>query len=95
MSRRRARGPAGDRREVDVLGASREVLRHHAVDHGRRCPSSRPVVMCCEHGSTTLVACSRCHEQVYLMLAPDTCCSHAEEVRQRQRPSGLWTEVTL
>lgn len=76
-----------------MIGASEEVLRHHAVEHGRRCPSSRPVEMRCEHGSTILIACSRCREQVYLVVAPDTCCSHAAEVRQGQRPSGLWTEV--
>jgi hypothetical protein len=87
------RRPAGNRtaRTVNAtdaivpptVGASAEVLRHHAKRHERRCPSARANIGPCPCGPTHVIACDRCGAAVFVAVAPGTWCMHAEAVSPR------------
>lgn len=70
------------------LGASEEVLRHHAEQHG--CPEddSPPREVMCPCGTTVAIVCASCGDPVFICVKPGTWCQHATAASGDERPSG-------
>jgi hypothetical protein len=83
----------GSDRVMTAIGASREVIEHHARLHDRTCPNGDAVVLMCEHRRTVVFVCTECLQTVFGVFAPGDPCHHAAEVRDGRAPSGVWTEV--
>lgn len=61
------------------IGASEEVIRHHASEHP--CPPGVPAdERVCPCGSTVAICCGRCEEPVFVAVQPGSWCEHAEEL---------------
>ncbi len=65
-----------------VIGASREILNHHAALHWRACPASASTplhYMVCPCFTTMVMACGACHDALFITTAPRTWCHHAAD----------------
>lgn len=62
-----------------VIGASPEVIEHHADLHP--CVDAKAVEVACPCGNTVAIFCDECREPVFLALQPDRePCIHFREL---------------
>jgi hypothetical protein len=65
-----------------IVGASHEVLSHHAAQHP--CEDHGSTVLNCPCGSTAAILCDACGLPLFLSVEPGTWCEHAERfMRER------------
>lgn len=60
------------------VGASLEVLEHHATQHP--CPPAEPRLAICPCGRSLALVCPTCDEPVFGVAAPGEACEHLLEL---------------
>ena len=60
------------------VGASPEVLRHHAAQHP--CRDAETFEVLCPCGSCVAICCAECRDPVFLAVLPGSWCEHAQEL---------------
>lgn len=54
-----------------MIGASHEVIEHHAKQHVAQCGQHGAIERVCPCGATTVICCRGCHDVVFVCTDPN------------------------